>query len=237
MGSVDPFFNWGMLELGADQMKRTKNSRIMHMLFNVQYGTVEVKVHENEFTVHKGGIWQVPRGTLLFFLPPRFLATLHFTLTRTTLSVMPRLFFFSPSLLYFPALFYPCRTAVTLCSRPVGIRPVAPASPLAHVLQRCTCPGPGGASERLFSSPAGLWRQHAWHAYRACSVMIDAKPSPTLRDGSQAVVPFVFVNRCAAAATARHNPPFSTSGLLFSFPFPSTESTNMPCACLAAKSH
>jgi len=102
MGSVDPFFNWGMLELGADQMKRTKNSRIMHMLFNVQYGTVEVKVHENEFTVHKGGIWQVPRGTLLFFLPPRFLATLHFTLTRTTLSVMPRLFFFLPLFCTFP---------------------------------------------------------------------------------------------------------------------------------------
>lgn len=62
MDSVGSFFNWGMLELRADQMKRTKNSRSMHMLFNVQYGTVEVKVHENEFTVHKGGIWQVPRG-------------------------------------------------------------------------------------------------------------------------------------------------------------------------------
>jgi hypothetical protein len=43
-------------------MKRTKNSRKMHMVFNVQTGTVEVKVHENEFTVHRGGIWQVPRG-------------------------------------------------------------------------------------------------------------------------------------------------------------------------------
>lgn len=62
MDSAGYFFNWGMLELRADQMKRTKNSRMMHMLFNVQYGTVEVKVHVNEFTVHKGGIWQVPRG-------------------------------------------------------------------------------------------------------------------------------------------------------------------------------
>lgn len=56
------FFNWGMIELRADQMKRSKNSRRMHMVFNVQSGAVEVKVHENEFTVHKGGIWQVPRG-------------------------------------------------------------------------------------------------------------------------------------------------------------------------------
>ncbi|CBX96946.1 similar to cupin domain containing protein [Plenodomus lingam JN3] len=62
MDSAGYFFNWGMLELAADQMKRTKNSRMMHMLFNVQYGTVEVKVHVNEFVVHKGGIWQVPRG-------------------------------------------------------------------------------------------------------------------------------------------------------------------------------
>jgi centromere protein C len=56
------FFNWGMIELRADQMKRSKNSRKMHMVFNVLSGAVEVKVHENEFTVHKGGIWQVPRG-------------------------------------------------------------------------------------------------------------------------------------------------------------------------------
>ncbi|KAI8943595.1 hypothetical protein NX059_001587 [Plenodomus lindquistii] len=62
MDAAGYFFNWGMLELRADQMKRTKNSRMMHMIFNVQYGTVEVKVHVNEFTVHRGGIWQVPRG-------------------------------------------------------------------------------------------------------------------------------------------------------------------------------
>ncbi|KAF2855102.1 hypothetical protein T440DRAFT_486111 [Plenodomus tracheiphilus IPT5] len=62
MDAAGHFFNWGMLELRADQMKRTKNSRMMHMLFNVQYGTVEVKMHVNEFTLHKGGIWQVPRG-------------------------------------------------------------------------------------------------------------------------------------------------------------------------------
>ncbi|KAF1944873.1 cupin domain-containing protein [Clathrospora elynae] len=62
IGSCGPFFNWGLIELGVDQMKRTKNSRCMHMVFNLQSGTVEVRVHENEFTVHKGGLWQVPRG-------------------------------------------------------------------------------------------------------------------------------------------------------------------------------
>jgi hypothetical protein len=67
LSSVGSFFNWGFIELRADQMKRTKNSRKMHMVFNVQSGTVEVKVHENEFTVHKNGVWQVPRGELNFF--------------------------------------------------------------------------------------------------------------------------------------------------------------------------
>ncbi|KAH7554957.1 hypothetical protein BM1_07618 [Bipolaris maydis] len=61
IGSSGSFFNWGLIELGPDQMKRTKNSRFMHMVFNVQSGTVEVRVHENEFTIHKHGIWQVPR--------------------------------------------------------------------------------------------------------------------------------------------------------------------------------
>ncbi|RAR02421.1 cupin domain containing protein [Stemphylium lycopersici] len=62
IGSSGSFFNWGLIELGPDQMKRTKNSRFMHMVFNVQSGTVEVRMHENEFTVHRQGIWQVPRG-------------------------------------------------------------------------------------------------------------------------------------------------------------------------------
>ena len=63
------FFNWGMIELRADQMKRSKNSRKMHMVFHVVAGALEVKVHENEFTVHKGGLWQVPRGELQTIVP------------------------------------------------------------------------------------------------------------------------------------------------------------------------
>ncbi|KAG9195779.1 hypothetical protein G6011_00900 [Alternaria panax] len=62
IGSVGNFFNWGLIELGPDQMKRTKNSRYMHMIFNVQQGVVEVRMHENEFVVRKNGVWQVPRG-------------------------------------------------------------------------------------------------------------------------------------------------------------------------------
>ncbi|KAF1961368.1 hypothetical protein CC80DRAFT_236198 [Byssothecium circinans] len=64
LGSVgeDNFLSWGFIELQADQMKRTKNSRRMHMLFHVQSGAVEVKIHENVFTLHRGGVCQVPRG-------------------------------------------------------------------------------------------------------------------------------------------------------------------------------
>ncbi|KAH7412167.1 cupin domain-containing protein [Phaeosphaeria sp. MPI-PUGE-AT-0046c] len=62
LAGAGSFFNWGLIELTADQMKRTKNCRRMHMVFTLQSGTVEAKVNDNEFTVHKGGIWQVPRG-------------------------------------------------------------------------------------------------------------------------------------------------------------------------------
>ncbi|KAF2792147.1 hypothetical protein K505DRAFT_326353 [Melanomma pulvis-pyrius CBS 109.77] len=56
------FLSWGFIELKPDQIKRTKNSRRMHMVFHVTAGAVEVKVHDSDFTVHKGGVWQVPRG-------------------------------------------------------------------------------------------------------------------------------------------------------------------------------
>lgn len=84
IGSSGSFFNWGLIELGPDQMKRTKNSRFMHMVFNVQSGTVEVRVHENEFTIHKHGIWQVPRGTFNFSSP----SFLNRFPTRRSLSVV-----------------------------------------------------------------------------------------------------------------------------------------------------
>jgi centromere protein C len=61
-GDDSSFMSWGFVELDPDQMKRTKNARRMHMCFHVQSGVVQVKVHENQFLVRRGGVWQVPRG-------------------------------------------------------------------------------------------------------------------------------------------------------------------------------
>jgi centromere protein C len=48
--------------MDEDDIKRSKNSRRMHMVFNIMEGAAEVTVADNVFTVHKGGVWQVPRG-------------------------------------------------------------------------------------------------------------------------------------------------------------------------------
>ncbi|KAF1970179.1 hypothetical protein BU23DRAFT_557070 [Bimuria novae-zelandiae CBS 107.79] len=58
------FLSWGFLELAENQMKRAKNSSNMHMVFHVQSGAVEIKVHENELIVRRGGVFQVPRGNM-----------------------------------------------------------------------------------------------------------------------------------------------------------------------------
>ncbi|KAF3032557.1 hypothetical protein E8E12_000836 [Didymella heteroderae] len=55
-------FMWGMIKLHANQSKRPKSTRQMHIVFTVIKGAVKVKVHEYEFTVHEGGMWQVPPG-------------------------------------------------------------------------------------------------------------------------------------------------------------------------------
>jgi centromere protein C len=60
--SPNPFFSFGCIVLDEDGHKRQKNSRKMHMVFHVVKGSVEVTVHQELFTIHKGGIWQVPRG-------------------------------------------------------------------------------------------------------------------------------------------------------------------------------
>ncbi|KAF2002507.1 hypothetical protein P154DRAFT_139800 [Amniculicola lignicola CBS 123094] len=60
--AVGDWFSWGVMDIDVDKMKRSKNARRMHLVFNVMYGAVEVRVHEEEFTIRKGGIWQVPRG-------------------------------------------------------------------------------------------------------------------------------------------------------------------------------
>ena len=59
-----PFFHSGMVDIPPAGEKRTKNSRKNHMVFWVFAGRVVVDVSGNEFSVGKGGMWQVPRGEL-----------------------------------------------------------------------------------------------------------------------------------------------------------------------------
>lgn len=62
-----PFFSVGMLDLPPGGFKRTKNCRKMHMAFFVATGKVNVDVGETNFTISKGGVWQVPRGQYVPF--------------------------------------------------------------------------------------------------------------------------------------------------------------------------
>lgn len=57
-----PFFGAGVVELPPSGFKRAKNSRRMQMAFYVASGGVQVTVGDSTFTIHKGGVWQVPRG-------------------------------------------------------------------------------------------------------------------------------------------------------------------------------
>lgn len=63
-----PFFGSGMVELPPGGAKRVKNSRKMQMVFFVFYGRVIVDVGTptTNFSIGKGGMWQVPRGKTLF---------------------------------------------------------------------------------------------------------------------------------------------------------------------------
>ncbi|MCJ1249672.1 hypothetical protein MMC30_006898 [Trapelia coarctata] len=57
-----PFFHTGVVDLPPGGQKRMKNSRKNHMVFWVFYGRVRVDVAGAEFSIGKGGMWQVPRG-------------------------------------------------------------------------------------------------------------------------------------------------------------------------------
>jgi centromere protein C len=61
-----PFFGSGMVDLPPGAAKKSKNSRKMQMVFFVFYGRVEVTVNDNVFRIGKGGMFQVPRGELLW---------------------------------------------------------------------------------------------------------------------------------------------------------------------------
>lgn len=63
-----PFFHTGVVDLPPGGEKRMKNSRKNHMVFWLFYGRVRVDVAGAEFSVGKGGMWQVPRGELLLFI-------------------------------------------------------------------------------------------------------------------------------------------------------------------------
>ena len=58
-----PFFHSGMVDIPPGGEKKTKNSRKNHMVFWVFSGRVQVKVADTSFSIGRGGMWQVPRGT------------------------------------------------------------------------------------------------------------------------------------------------------------------------------
>ena len=51
-----------MVDLPPGGVKRMKNSRKNHMVFWVFRGRVRVEVAGTEFSIGRGGMWQVPRG-------------------------------------------------------------------------------------------------------------------------------------------------------------------------------
>ena len=58
-----PFFGCGILELPPGGFKKVKNSRRMQMVFFMHTGRITVQVADHQFSIGKGGIFQVPRGT------------------------------------------------------------------------------------------------------------------------------------------------------------------------------
>jgi hypothetical protein len=161
LASVGSFFNWGLIELRADQMKRSKNSRKMHMVFNVQSGTVEVRLHENEFTVHKGGIWQVPRGkSYTFFI---LLSTPSFAIRSLDIDWPAKYSACCRKTIkcHHPRL---CKTVVTQCVERVGILYFQNHARKDH-LTRCCDDGSGTNETRCsFSAAYDMWRCLAPHS-------------------------------------------------------------------------
>jgi centromere protein C len=59
-----PYFHSGIVDLPPGGVKRIKNSRNNHMVFWVFTGRVRVDVAGIQFSVGRGGMWQVPRGMI-----------------------------------------------------------------------------------------------------------------------------------------------------------------------------
>ncbi len=70
------FFGSGMVHLPPGGFKRIKNSRKMQMVFFVFYGrvTVNIGTPPTEFSIGKGGQWQVPRGKVPLLVLPHPIA-------------------------------------------------------------------------------------------------------------------------------------------------------------------
>ncbi|KAI0518452.1 Mif2/CENP-C like-domain-containing protein [Xylaria bambusicola] len=57
-----PFFGAGVVDLPPGAEKRTKNTRMRHMVFFVHTGNVQVTIAQTEFGIANGGMFFVPRG-------------------------------------------------------------------------------------------------------------------------------------------------------------------------------
>ncbi|KAI0112191.1 Mif2/CENP-C like-domain-containing protein [Nemania sp. FL0031] len=57
-----PFFGSGIVDLPPGAEKRSKNSRMRHLVFFVHTGNVRVTISQSEFGIAKGGMFFVPRG-------------------------------------------------------------------------------------------------------------------------------------------------------------------------------
>lgn len=66
-----PFLGCGFVDLPPGGAKKLRNSKRMHMVFFVHQGRVDVRVEDTEFSIGKGGLWQVPRGNMYSIQNPR----------------------------------------------------------------------------------------------------------------------------------------------------------------------
>ncbi|KAI5285443.1 hypothetical protein KEM54_000570, partial [Ascosphaera aggregata] len=56
-----PFLGSGFVDMPPHSMKRTKNSKKMHMVFYMIYGRIQVEISGLRFSAGKGTVFQVPR--------------------------------------------------------------------------------------------------------------------------------------------------------------------------------
>ncbi|KAI5299313.1 peptide-N4-(N-acetyl-beta- glucosaminyl)asparagine amidase [Ascosphaera pollenicola] len=57
-----PFLGSGFVDMPAGSIKRTKNSKKMHMVFYMIHGRIQIEISGLQFNAGKGTVFQVPRG-------------------------------------------------------------------------------------------------------------------------------------------------------------------------------